>query len=97
MKSIMQEDRGKCYLCGRNGNGDPLEEHHVFPGANRKFSEQDGLKVYLCGSRCHRNGFMSAHQDKKTSDRLKADAQKAWESKYGSREDFMRRYGKNYL
>lgn len=96
-KSIMQSDRSKCYLCGRNGNGDPLEEHHIFGGPNRKLSEKDGLKVFLCGSRCHRNGKESAHKSALTSNLLKAKAQAVWESLYGSRKEFMNRYGKNYL
>ena len=29
-KSIIQADRKVCFLCGRNGNWDPLECHHVF-------------------------------------------------------------------
>ena len=49
-------DERVCWLCGRNGNGDPLECHHIFGGAMRKKSEKYGLKVYLCGDRCHRNG-----------------------------------------
>lgn len=43
-KSIMQEDRTICYFCGRNGSRDPLEEHHVFGGANRKLSEKRRIK-----------------------------------------------------
>ena len=46
----------RCFLCGRNDTGDPLERHHIFGGANRKKSEKYGLVVYLCGNRCHRNG-----------------------------------------
>lgn len=42
-------DERVCWLCGRNGNGDPLECHHIFGGAMRKKSEKYGLKVYLCG------------------------------------------------
>ena len=77
MKSIMQEDRTYCFLCGRNGYGDPLEEHHAFGG--------------------HRNGKNAVHQCGKTADYIHAEAQKAWEAKYGTREEFMARYGKNYL
>lgn len=97
MKSIMQEDRSYCFLCGRNGYWDPLEEHHALGGPNRKHSEQDGLKVYLCGDRCHRNGKKSAHRCKETADYIHAEAQKAWEARYGTREEFRSRYGKNYL
>lgn len=96
MKSILQEDK-TCFLCGRNGNGDPLEEHHIFGGTNRRLSEEDGLKVWLCGGRCHRCGKKSAHMNSDTSTFLKQEAQLAWESRYGSREAFLKRYGRNYL
>lgn len=96
-KSIIQEDKSFCYLCGRNGNGDPLEEHHVFGGPNRRLSENDGLKVYLCGETCHRNGKYAAHRNSDTSFLLKMKAQEAWEHKFGTREEFMKRYGRNYL
>lgn len=97
MKSIMQNDKYSCYLCGRNGSADPLEKHHVFGGPNRNYSEEDGLTVYLCGERCHRNGVASAHRSKRTADFLKSEAQIAWESIYGDRISFTKRYGKNYL
>lgn len=96
-KSIIQEDSSKCFLCGRNGSGDPLEMHHVFPGnPNRKHSDEDGLVVYLCGNRCHRNGKLSAHKSAVVAELLKVEAQKAYEDR-NSRAEFMKRYGKNYL
>lgn len=97
MKSIMQDDISYCFLCGRNGSSDRLEEHHVFGGANRDFSEEDGLKVYICGNRCHRNGKLSVHRNSTISDTLKREAQIVWESKIGSRTSFIKRYGRNYL
>ena len=96
-KSIIQEDSSKCFLCGRNGSGDPLECHHIFFGAsNRKHSDEDGLVVYLCGDRCHRNGKLSAHKSAVTAELLKVEAQKAYEDRH-TREEFVQRYGKNYL
>lgn len=96
-KSIIQEDSSKCFLCGRNGSGDPLEKHHVFPGnPNRKHSEEDGLFVFICGDRCHRNGKLSAHKSAVTAELLKVEAQKAYEDRH-SRAEFMKRYGKSYL
>lgn len=97
-KSIIQGNNQYCFLCGRNGNGDPLEEHHIFGGnPGRKLSEHDGLKVYLCGFRCHRNGKEAAHQSRKTREYLQMTGQKAWEETYGTREEFINRYGKNYI
>lgn len=55
----------RCFLCGRNDSGDPLERHHIFGGANRKKSEKYGLVVYLCGNRCHRNGQLKAMEEQR--------------------------------
>ncbi len=97
MKSIMQSDTNSCYLCARNGNGDRLEKHHVFGGSNRKYSEEDGLTVFLCGDRCHRNGPFSAHRNKDIASYLHRNGQIAWMQKYGSLEEFRERYGRNYI
>lgn len=87
-----------CWLCGRNGSGDALELHHVFPGSLRKKSEKCGLVVPLCGKRCHRDGKKSAHRCKETQLMLKQWAQrKAMEENGWSVEDWRREFGKNYL
>lgn len=96
-KSIVQEDRSVCFLCGRNGSGDRLEKHHIFGGPNRSFSESDGLYVYLCGDRCHRNGDMAVHRSKDTADHMHRIGQMAWEKHYKGSGTFLQRYGKNYL
>ena len=87
-KSIMQMDWDTCYLCGRN---------HVFGGANRKFSEKYGLKIHICGERCHRNGKDAVHKNKTVDMAIKAAGQKIFESECGSHDDFMRIFGKNYI
>lgn len=49
-KSIMHKKDGTCYLCcisGNYGKHACVQEHHVFPGADRQNSEETGLKVYL--------------------------------------------------
>ena len=97
--SIIQPDKSYCFLCGsRTGKGlDALEEHHVFEGVGRReASERYGLKVYLCGSSCHREGDESAHKCKETKDMLHRVAQMRFEELYG-REKFVLVFGKNYL
>lgn len=96
-KSIVQAESDRCFFCGRNGSADRLEKHHIFGGANRRKSEEDGLYVMLCGDRCHRNGPWSAHQNAECAELLHKVGQKAWEKRYGMRVDFMSRYRKNYL
>ena len=87
-----------CFLCGRNGNGDPLERHHIFGGANRKLSEKYGLVVWLCGNRCHRTGQFSAHQNGEVTDYLHRYGQrKAMQEQGWSKDDFREVFGKNYL
>lgn len=49
-KSIMHKKDGTCYLCRLSGNYAKhacVQEHHIFPGADRQNSEETGLKVYL--------------------------------------------------
>ena len=80
MKSIIQTEK-VCYLCGcctPTGYYDGLEEHHIFFGrSNRKHSEKRGLKVWLCGETCHRNGKRSAHRNRETDLYLKRIGQAA--------------------
>jgi len=100
MKSIIQSEK-ECYLCGSSipyGFYDGLEEHHIFFGrSNRKNSEKRGLKVWLCGETCHRNGKNAAHKNRETDLYLKRIGQEAYEATYGDRGDFIREFGKNYL
>lgn len=97
MESIIQTEK-ECFLCGKNGATDPLECHHIlFGSANRKLSEKYGLTVWLCGDSCHRNGPLSVHRNREVADRVKAIAQSRWEFNYGTREDFIRLFGRNYL
>ena len=63
----------------------------MFGGANRKFSEKYGLKIHICGERCHRNGKDAVDMA------IKAAGQKIFESECGSHDDFMRIFGKNYI
>lgn len=87
-----------CWLCGRNGTGDPLEEHHIFGGASRKKSEKYGLTVYLCGNRCHREGAQSAHRCRETREKLRRYGQKKVMDEQGwDEERFIREFGRNYL
>lgn len=97
MKSIVQPDRMKCFLCGRNAHADywGLDEHHVYGGPNRKLSEEYGLKVYLCHSTCHLYG---AHKSAELSRQLKAEVQQIAMEHYGwTVDDFRRIFGKSYL
>lgn len=104
MRSIMQQDRGVCYLCGQgpylteNGIPDRLEEHHVFGGnPGRKLSTRYGLTVCLHGIKCHREGKDSVHKNRETREKLQREGQERFEEVHGTRKEFMDIFGRNYL
>lgn len=98
MESIIQKDKTHCFICGMNSNFEPLDEHHVFGGANRKKSEKYGLKVYLHHSSCHIFGKNSVHVNAKVDRAVKRIAQKRAMKHYGwTTEQFIEIFGKNYL
>ncbi len=93
IKSIISNKK-KCYECGSCSN---LQVHHCWHGSNRKLADEDGLTVYLC-QRCHRR----LHNDKNLSRDLDIKymtiAEKAYLEFYNKTiEEFIERYGKNYL
>ena len=85
---------GRCFLCGRYG---PLENHHIFGGANRRKSERFGLKVGLCAD-CHRNGHQAAHRCAATAQKLHEYGQRKYmQEQYATIDDFITMFVKNYL
>lgn len=103
MKSILHDKQSwTCYLCAilhtDFGRKTALEEHHIFGGnPNRKRSEQQGLKVYLCPEH-HRTGAEAVHRlDLNGNQKLLQEiAQKAFEQKH-TREEFIKIFWKSYL
>lgn len=92
------DDYKKCFLCGRNGNGDRLELHHIFGGARRKLSDKYKLTVYLCGERCHRLGRLSVHQNAEVANYVhKYGQRKAMQEQGWTVKEFMEVFGANYL
>ena len=91
MKSIIQDEK-KCFISGQTFW---LEEHHIFFGrANRKLSEQYGLKVWL--TRDHHRGIKGVHNNRELDLTLKRLAQTVFEETH-TREEFRNIFGKSYL
>lgn len=86
----MIQDRRECFVCGRWTG---LEEHHIFFGRNRKNSDEDGLTCWLCYE--HHRGPQGVHHNRALDLRLKRIGQFIYEQSH-TREEFMRRYGRNY-
>ena len=91
MKSIIQEDDTRCYICGCQRN---LERHHAMSGSNRKLAEVYGLTVMLCAD--HHRGSIGVHSDYILKERIEKDAQRAFEQRYGHTA-WMSIFRKNYL
>lgn len=96
MKSIVcNQDIKQCYVCGAKHN---LHLHHIIFGKNRKKADQDGLTVWLCYD--HHEGTYGVHgkHGHSLDNLLKQKAELQWTNYYKKEiEDFITRYGKNYL
>ena len=93
-KSIIQSKK-ECYITRSIYN---LHKHHIFEGiANRKQSEKYGLWIYLRAD-WHNLSNYGVHFNKELDLKLKRMAQRRWQEYYNkTKEDFIARYGKNYL
>jgi hypothetical protein len=94
-KCIMPGDKKECcYICGVTEN---IHRHHVFFGtANKNWSERYGLTVHLCVN-CHEISPTSVHKCRETNYLLKQIGQRAFEREHGTRKEFIKIFGKNYL
>lgn len=91
-RSIISNDK-KCIVC----EDVYVHKHHIYEGtANRKKSEQDGCWCYLCPKH-HNMSNEGIHYNRDFNEKMKKECQRRWEEIYGSREDFIRRYGRSYL
>jgi len=91
-------DSSMCWKCGANGSSDPLDIHEIFFGSgNRKLSIEDGFCVALCHNSCHIFGPEAVHQNRVEDLKLKRQGQRYAMAKGWTMEDFIRRYGRNYL
>jgi len=91
--SILQSEK-VCYICGTRVG---LHIHEVFFGKNRQKSIKDGCCVYLCGIH-HNLSDQGVHFNRDLDLFLKKEMEKKWMSHYNKTiDDFIKKYGKNYL
>lgn len=90
-KSIISNDR-KCYVCGTTYN---LHRHHIYFSSNRKPSEKHGFWCYLCGFH-HNLSNEGVHFNRELDLKLKEECQRRFEEN-GTREEFVKIIGRNYL
>jgi hypothetical protein len=91
--SILQEEK-KCYVCGNRN----VHIHEVYYGSkNRSKSIEDGCCIYLC-PRHHNMSKEGIHFNKDLDQKVKQSMERRWLEKYDKTiEDFIKRYGRNYI
>ena len=70
MFSILTQDFDTCYVCGRQAQ----DMHHIFHGADKKFSEKNGFMIPVCRE-CHNKVH---HQGGGLDRELKEEAQRVY-------------------
>jgi len=92
--SLIQKDDKCCLVCGMPFN---IHTHEVYYGKNREKSIEDGCCVYLCGAH-HNMSNKGIHFDHELDLKVKKEMEVAWLMYYNKTiEDFIKRYGRNYL
>lgn len=90
--SVFTDDMDHCYFTG----SPVVERHHIFGGFNRNRSEKYGyiLPVHPV---YHPNGAQAGPGWQEIDLKLKQMAQTHYEANHGTREDFIKEFGRNYL
>lgn len=92
IESVMVANMKYCLVC----HSPKVEVHHVYFGsANRQISDRMGFIVPLCYE--HHRGNSGVHFNRDFDLKLKRMGQEIYENKFGSREDFIRLFGRSYL
>lgn len=82
----------RCIICG----SPYVQWHHCMGGnARRKISDKYGFVVPLCQE--HHTGKNGVHQNRELDLKLKRAAQAYYEEHYGTREDFIKEFGKGWI
>lgn len=90
--SIFTDDMEHCYFT----RSDRVERHHIYPGFNRKKCEKYGYVIPLRPD-LHPNGAQAGSTWKEIDNYLRRACQKDYEKNHGTREDFIKEFGRNYL
>lgn len=92
MANKLQEDLEICALCGKRIIGAKNVHHCLNGNGYRSKCDEDSLTVILHPT-CH----MWLHDHPISLRTFKQRAQRYYEENIGTRKEFIKRYGKNYL
>ena len=92
-KSLLSDEK-VCFICGTPCN---LHRHHLYPGyGRRQQAERLGLWVYLCANH-HNMSPAGVHNNRELDLMLRRMGQEAFEDQIGTREDFIKVFGRSWL
>lgn len=91
-KSVLTDDLRHCIITG----SPDVHIHHVFGGANRSKSEEDGFIIPLRPD-LHNMSNQGIHFNREMDLHYKRACQRYYESCMGDRKAFIARYGKSWL
>ena len=87
--SVFSNDTKKCYLCDSKYK---LTWHEIYSGRNRQNSMKYGLCLRMCLN-CHSR----EQENSQFNDYWHRQGQLYWEEFFGSREEFIKVFRRNYL
>lgn len=87
--SVFSTNTERCFLCGSTYN---LTWHEIYAGRNRQTSMKYGFCLRLCLN-CHEN----RQDNSQFNEFWHRKGQLYWESEIGTREAFIKEFGRNYL
>jgi hypothetical protein len=93
--SIFTDDMDHCMYTGSPN----VERHHVFYNMGGKMKERCEKYGFTAPLRpdLHPNGVFAGKDAKKVDDELKERSQRYYEEHYGTRDQFMQEFGKNFI
>lgn len=92
LTSVFTDDMDHCMYTGCP----QVERHHIFGASNKERSEKYGFIAPLRPD-LHPNGVFAGKEAKAVDLALKTKAQTYYEEHYGTREDFIKEFGRSYL
>lgn len=90
--SVFTKDLYTCYLTKSN----ITHRHHIFGGANKARSEKYGFIIPLRPD-LHNMSNQGVHFNKDLDLKFKRMAQEYYEEHFGTRKQFIKEFGRNYL
>lgn len=95
MEPIVTKYTDICFYCGKPAE---CQHHLIFGRGLRELADEDGLIIPSCNKHHNMGANTEKIHNNPMAEKLsKMLGQAIWEKHYGSREDFMKRYGQSYL